>query len=447
VAVRDDLRAGRLRAAEVTEAALERIAALDPRLKAFVTVAAESARQTAARLDREGPRDRALFGLPLAVKDLLETAGLRTTHGSLAYESHVPPADDVVVARARQAGAVIVGKTNTPEFGFGAVCANALCGPTANPLDPALTSGGSSGGSAVAVATGMAALSLGTDFGGSVRIPAAFCGVVGFRPTPGRFPTLGRRLASDALSTTGCVTRTVRDARLLFEATEGPDERDPISLRAWPPHAGAPARPRVAATLDFGFAPIAKAVRTAFDQAVTAIESALGTRVPRAHPDCAGARDSFGVMRAANIHFNLSAIRDQLGERMSPTVRWNIERGEGISAAAFLAAEARRWEIAARFREFFEGHDFLVSPSAAILPFPHDAGEVLTIDGERLESLTDYFTVTYVISLVGCPAVSIPFWPGGESLPIGLQVVTAPGADYPLLDFAEALERRIGGAG
>jgi amidase len=152
-------------------------------------------------------------------------------------------------------------------------------------------------------------------------------------------------------------------------------------------------------------------------------------------------------MRAANIHFNLSAIRDALGAKMSPTVRWNIERGEGLSAAAYLAAEARRWEITACFVEFFKDHDFLVSPSAAILPFPHETGEVLTIDGERLESLTDYFSVTYIISLVGCPAISIPFWPKGESLPIGLQLVAPPGADYQLLDFAAKLEERISALG
>jgi amidase len=442
--VRDALHARRLRVSEVTDAALQRITALDQTLKAFVTVAGDSATETAARLDREGPRDRPLFGLPLAVKDLLDTAGLRTTHGSLAYETHVPSIDDIVVARARQAGAVVVGKTNTPEFGFGAVCSNALCGPTANPLDPRLTSGGSSGGSAVAVATGMAALALGTDYGGSVRVPAAFCGVVGFRPTPGRFPALGRQLASDALSTTGCLVRSARDARLLFEATEGPDERDPLSLRAWPPRSPAPAQPRVAVTLDFGIAPISSAVRSAFYHAVAAIQSAVGNPVTHAYPDCTGARDSFGTMRAANIHFNLAPVRDALGARMSPTVRWNIERGDGISAATYLAAEAKRFEITARFVEFFKNYDFLVSPSAAILPFPHEAGEVLTIDGERLESLTDYFTVTFIISLVGCPAISIPFWPKGESLPIGLQLVAPPGADYPLLDFAEELEERFG---
>jgi amidase len=438
VSLRDDIAAGRTTAGAVLEDALARIDALEGELRAFVTIAHAAARADAARLDLEGPRGRPLFGLPLAVKDLLETAGLRTTHGSLAFAEHVPELDDVVVARARAAGAVVVGKTNTPEFGFGAVCRNALQGPTANPLDPSLTSGGSSGGSAVAVTTGMAALSLGTDYGGSVRTPAAFCGVVGFRPTPGRLPTLGRKLASDALNTTGFLTRSVRDARLLFEVVEGPDARDPISLRAFPARAPGPARPRIAATLDFGFAPISAAVAAGLRAAMARLERSRGP-IAWSHPDCTGGRESFSTLRGANIHFNLSALRDRLGDSMSPTVRWNIERGEGLTANAYLEAEAMRWDIARRFEGFFDRHDLLVSPSAAILPFRHEDGEVLQIDGRTLESLTDYFSVTYIVSLVGCPAVSVPFWPPGQSLPIGLQLIGRPGSDYPLLDMAEEI--------
>jgi amidase len=435
-----EIRSGTTTARDATLAALNRIKELDGGLKAFITVSAASAMETATRLDSEGPQDRALFGLTLAVKDLLDTAGIRTTHGSLAYADHVPQTDDIVVARARRAGAVVVGKTNTPEFGFGAVCTNALCGPTANPLDPTLTSGGSSGGSAVAVATGMAAAALGTDFGGSVRMPAAFCGVVGFRPTPGRLPTLGRSLAWEASSTTGLMTRSVRDARLLFESLEGPDPGDFASLRAWPSDRTAPERPIIAATTDFKFAPMSAVVSAAFEEAVGAIESELGA-LTRAQPDCTGARESFATLRAAHIRHNLSGMREKLGDKLSPTVRWNIDRGDGLTAADYLAAEAKRGEITHRFVDFFRSFDLIISPSAALLPRPHDAGEVDNIDGKPLQSLIEYFSVSLVISLVGCPAISIPFWPSGARLPIGVQVVAAPGADYPLLAMAERLER------
>ena len=441
-----EIRSGTISARDATVAALDRITQLDGGLKAFITVPADSALETAARLDAEGPRDRALFGLTLAVKDLLDTAGIRTTHGSLAYADQVPDTDDIVVARARRAGAIIVGKTNTPEFGFGAVCTNALCGPTANPLDPSLTSGGSSGGSAVAVATGMAAAALGTDFGGSVRMPAAFCGVVGFRPSPGRLPTLGRSLAWEASSTTGLMTRSVRDARLLFEALEGPDPDDFASLRAWPSDRSAPQRPAIAATRDFNFAPMSAVVAAAFEEAVGVIESEFGA-LPRAQPDCTGARESFATLRAAHIRHNLAGMRERLGDKLSPTVRWNIDRGDGLTAAEYLAAEAKRGEVTHRFVDFFRSFDFLISPSAAILPRPHDAGEVESIDGKPLQSLIDYFSVSLVISLVGCPAISIPFWPSRAKLPIGLQIVAAPGADYPLLAIAERLERQLNTSG
>lgn len=414
------------------EACLGRIAAQDGALKSFITVGADSARLAAAALDAAETR-LPLHGLLLGVKDLADTAEMRTTYGSSLYANHRPASDDLIVARARAAGAVIVGKTNTPEFGFGAVCTNRLCGPTANPLDLALTSGGSSGGSAAAVAAGLVPAALGSDFGGSVRTPAAFCGIVGFRPTPGRLPAPGRGLAWDGLSTAGFLTKAVSDSRWLLEVLEGPERADPISERAWPVQGTGR---RLAASADFGgVAPVAQAVRAGFEEALAELRLS-----GRAAPDCTAAPAVFATLRAAVIRHNLGPLLERHGEALMPTVRWNIEQGEGISAGAYLAAEAARSRLYRDFLGFFGTYDFLVTPAASVLPFPSEQGEVTEIDGRPLPSLIDYLLVTSIISLVGCPAVSIPYWPRGAALPIGLQLVAAPGQDYALLEFAEELQ-------
>lgn len=431
-----EIAAGRQSASSVTAAARRRAAAGDPSLHAFITLS-ESAGAEAMQRDAEGRRDRPLFGLPLAVKDLIDTAGLRTTYGSLIQRDHVPAQDDIVVARARAAGAVILGKTNTPEFGFGALCANALCPSTANPYDLSLSSGGSSGGSAAAVAAGFVPAALGTDFGGSVRTPAAFCGVVGFRPSAGHLPSATRRLGWDAMPTIGFLTRSVRDAALLYDSLAGADARDPASSRL-PPGKPASMR-RIACSTDLGTAPMSQAMAERFAAAIAALQRTGRTPLP-AHPDCTGAMACFATLRAAHIHSNLSPLRERHGDLLSPTVRWNIGRGDGLTAAAYLQAEADRTALYRRFITFFDDYDILITPSAAILPFAAGADEVREIDGRPLDSVIDYLAITAIITLTGCPALSLPYWPPGETLPIGLQLIAAPGSDHTLLAFAAELE-------
>jgi len=446
VALKAGLAAGRLSASALTEASLARIRALDPDFRAFITVADDQARAAASAVD--AARDsRLLAGLPLAVKDLTATAGLRTTQGSMAFADHVPDADDVSVARARAAGAIVIGKTNTPEFGFGAVCTNRLCGPTANPFDRTLTSGGSSGGSAVAVATGMAALALGTDFGGSVRTPASFCGVVGFRPTPGRIPVPDRKLAWEMLSTVGIMTRTVEDAALAARVVIGPDPMDPCS-QLLPPFvppdlSRAPAgRYRVAASVDLGVALIARDVAACFERAVERI--AGGHSVTRAHPDTDGARNAFETLRAAHIHFNLAPLLASRRADLTESVIWNAERGHGLSAERYLAAEADRGCVFRAFVRFFDRFDLLVTPAAAVLPFPNAQGDVLTIDDRPLAHIIDYLTITYVISIVGFPAIVIPAGHAPDGRPFGLQLIGRHGADAFLLEAAHAFQQALG---
>lgn len=426
--------------AEAVAQALQRCRAQDHRLHSFITLS-DTALDDAARLDAEGPRGRALYGLPLGVKDLLDTAGLRTTQGSLVYRDRVPQQDDILVARAKAAGAVILGKTNTPEFGFGALCANALCPSTANPYDLSLSSGGSSGGSAAAVAAGLVPVAIGTDFGGSVRTPAAFCGVVGFRPTAGLLPSPTRRLAWDSLPTAGILARSVADTRLLFDALAGPDLHDPVSLQAAPQ--ARHALTRVAVSENLGVAPMSPAVAAGF-RAACAILQQQGYALSDTHPDCSMAMNTFATVRAASIHSNLSPLLAEHGEALAATVRWNIARGEGLTAADLLNAEAERSKLYRNFIAFFEQHDVLLTPAASILPFGVTSGEVTEIDGRPLNSLIDYLAITSIITLTGCPALSLPYWPPGARLPIGVQIVAAPGRDHDLLAFAATLEKLEG---
>ena len=441
----EQIAAGRLSAMEVVEAHIAWIAASDPTLRSFVTVAAEEARRAAAHADRRVRRGerRPLLGVPFAVKDLTATAGVRTTFGSLAYKDHVPAHDELCVARLKDAGAVPVGKTKTPEFGFGARCLNPLQGPTANPHAPTLTSGGSSGGSASAVAAGQVPIAHGTDFGGSVRTPAAFCGTVAIRPTPGLIPNPSRSLPYDTLATHGVIARTVDDASLMLSVMIGCDPHDPTSRLPGPER-----EPeldsrdiRVAVSTDFGVAPMASAVAEAFGEAIGAVARRL-PKVASAHPDCSGVKGTFETLRAATIFHNLKHLLDT--DVLTPTVRWNAERGRTISAEQFLDAEASRGGLIRRFVDFFRDHDVLVTPAASILPFPNTEDEVREIDGKPLDNILDYLAITYVVSLVGFPAIVIPAWTSSSGLPIGLQIVAPPLREGRLIALARRLERECG---
>jgi len=433
-----ELRSGALSAGAVLDAHLDRIASHDPALAAFITLDEAGARDQAARLDALPTQARgALHGLPVAVKDLVDTAGMRTTYGSVLFADHVPDTDDFVVTRLRDAGAIIIGKTNTPEFGFGAICRNQLCGPTRNPFDPALTSGGSSGGSAVAVATGMVPLAHGTDFGGSVRTPASFCGSVAIRPTPGRIAAPGRKLAWDRLATHGVMARNVDDCALMLAALAGPHGDDPTSIM--PTCLPVTGRPRLAATADFGVAPVALAVRERFSEALDHLGRAVG-KPAAASPHCHDAPATFKTLRAAHVRHAFKPAADRLGDRVTPTASWNIAEGEGIAAHDYLEAESTRGQLYRGFSAFFRDYDLLITPASSVLPWPNTIPDVLAIDGVALLSIIDYLAVTFIVSLVGFPALSIPAPQGDHRLPFGLQVVARPGEEALLVSFGRALE-------
>lgn len=426
----------------VLEAHLARITARDAELSAFMTVDADGARRQADACDATRAPVGPLHGLPIAVKDLTNTNGLRTTYGSLLFKSHVPDQDELVVARLRQAGAVIIGKTNTPEFGFGAVCTNHLCGPTRNPFDVALTSGGSSGGSAVAVATGMVPIAHGTDFGGSVRTPASFCDVASIRPTPGRIPVPARALGWDMLATHGLLARSVGDLELGLSACVGPDILDPLSVGPEPRTGSEVGRPQLAVTPDFGVASVAKEARSRF----TAVCNALSeiAEIEEISPDCGGAIEAFRTLRAAHIADGYGALLRDRRTELTPTVIWNIEAGARLTAQDYLAAERRRTAVFRSFCDLFSRKDFLVVPAASVLPWKNDEGDVMSIDDVSLETPIDYLAVTFIVSLVGFPVLTLPTPRQPDQKPFGVQIIAAPWEESKLFAFGRRIEEQLG---
>jgi len=316
------------------------------------------ARRTASTLDALPPSRRGpLHGLPIAFKDLIATAGVRTTYGSLVYADNVPTDNDLFVNRVLNAGGVMIGKTTTPEFGYGAICQNRLAGPTANPYDLTRTSGGSSGGSAVAVCAGMASIAHGTDFGGSCRMPASLSGVVGLRPTAGRVANPAKPLLWDDLNVHGILARNVEDVALLLSVVSGGDGADPTSL-AREKFAMADFQPepvaglRIAVQLDLGSLPIDREVRRVLEMAVAKI-AALYDGLEECGPDFTGAMDAFMRLRGSILYRTLGHLIEAEREKLTPSVIWNIERGKEISADDFLKAEQERSRIWRNVAQFF----------------------------------------------------------------------------------------------
>jgi len=442
-------RARKVSPLEVTEAVLARIDALNPTLNAYVTVARESALQAAraatAALKRRAAL-RPLHGIPVSIKDLTETQGIRTTKGSRIYEHYVPDEDALIVQRLKAAGAIVVGKTNTPEFGAGGNTFNAVFGATRNPWNPALTCGGSSGGAAVALATGMGPLAQGSDLGGSLRTPAAFCGVVGFRTTPGLVPVYPRELAWDSLSVSGPMARTVADTALMLSVIAGPDDRAPLSYdvdtREFLRAVRAPSVKgwRVAWTPELpGIIPVDAEVGRVAERA-TRIFKALGARVETACPDFSGVNEivlaTRGLSMVALHADKLPRWRDQ----MQKGLVWNIEQGLRLTPEAIGRGEKLRTALWHRLRVFMEAHDLLILPTVAVPPFPVEQPYPTEINGKPLENYTQWFFLTYGITLTGLPAISVPcgFTRGG--LPVGLQIVGRRRQEAAVLRAAAAFE-------
>jgi amidase len=445
------LKLGEASPLEAIDAALERIQAVDGAVNALPTLCAERARAQAQGLGtREASRDSPawLAGLPIAVKDLTDVAGVRTTYGSTIFADHVPMGSDVMVETLEARGAIPIAKSNTPEFGAGAHTFNEVFGKTRNPWDLGRTCGGSSGGSVVALAAGEVWLATGSDLGGSLRIPAGFCSVVGLRPSPGRVARAPTALPFDALSVAGPMGRTVGDVALMLDAMAGAHSRDPLALPApaipFQTAVDEPTPPaRVAFSPDLGVTPVDAEIRE-ICAAAAARFSELGATVEDACPDLGDAREIFQVLRAHRFAASLGEVYAHHKDALKPEVVWNIERGLALTGDEVGRAEIARAKLYARVAAFFETYDLLLCPTTAIPPFDVDLRYPDEIEGQRLETYIDWFAVTYAITLTASPALSLPCGFTAHGLPVGLQMIGRPRAEADLLAAAALAEELLG---
>ncbi|MBV8096749.1 MAG: amidase [Acetobacteraceae bacterium] len=450
--------ARKLSSAELLESCISRINAVDHALNAMVARDDERARATAEEADTavgRGDPLPLLHGLPVGVKDLEDVGGLRTTYGSPIYREHVPQQDERMVAALREAGAVILGKTNVPEWGAGANTRNTVYGVTANPFDPTKSAAGSSGGSAVALATGMVPLATGSDVGGSLRNPAAFCGVVGFRPTPGLVPSEKRLHGWSPLPVLGPMARTVPDTCLLLAAMVSDDPRDPLAATIYRRVVHSPeeyARPfpvdlaslRVAITPDFGFAPTERHIAEVFAEKLGLFRH-LFAEAEEATPDCRGADEAFEILRAVTfLGSHLEKIRAR-PEDVGPNVRANVEEGLRYTAEGVARAVTLQTELYRRWQEFFRRYDVILSPAITISPRDWHELYPAAIDGKPTRTYFHWLALAYVVTLTGHPAVSIPVGLDRNGMPFGLQIVGPRGGDAYVLSVAAALEEMLAG--
>lgn len=445
------LRDREISAREVVQAHLERVEAVNPAVNAVVTLCAERALDEAAAADKRlasGADVGPLHGLPVAHKDTHETEGVRTTHGSPLFTGHVPDRDELVVERMRAAGAITIGKTNTPEFAAGSHTFNPVFGTTRNPYDTTRSAGGSSGGAAAALATGLHVLADGSDMGGSLRNPASFCNVVGLRPSAGRVPTYPDPMPWSTLSVQGPMARDVPDTALLLSVLAGPDPRSPVAVAA-PQDTRAPLDAdlrglRLAWTPDlggmFGCEPAVLDVLTARVRDLTE----LGCAVEVDAPDLSGAEEAFRALRALRFANVLGPLVDRAPDRVKESVAWNVAQGRALTATDIGTAESLRGRIFQRMRTFFERYDALLLPVSQVVPFDAELEYPTGIDGQPQHTYLDWMRSCYLVTVTGSPALSVPagFTPGG--LPVGLQIVGPHLAERRVLEIGHAFERATG---
>ncbi|KJC55754.1 amidase [Bradyrhizobium sp. LTSPM299] len=445
---------------ELLDGCLARIAATNPAVNAVVTLdeagaraAAKSAEATILRGDETG----ALHGLPLLIKDTQDTAGLRTTYGSPLFANHVPATDQASVARLRAAGAIIIGKTNTPEWAAGGNTRNPVHGATGNPFDPSRSAAGSSGGSAVALACGMSPLASGSDTGGSLRNPAAYAGIVGMRPSYGLVASERRAFGWSNLSTDGPMARNVADIALMLSVMASDDVRDPLAytlpgepLRGRPERWNTPrpaelAKLRVTFTEDFGFAPTERAIRRVFRHRVAQL-APMVAECRETTPDCGGADDAFAVLRAALFLATHGKTYQERPKMLGRNVRANIEEGLGYDLQDYARAAATQTRIYRAFQAFFEQCDVLISPTITLSPRPWSELYPTEIDGEPTTSYFHWLALAYGVTLAGHPAISLPVGVDEAGMPFGLQIVGPRGGDAIVLAVAAALEAAFAAA-
>jgi amidase len=444
------LRAGELTPLDLIDAVERRAAQVNGAVNALVTPCYDRAREHARRLMKLPPQERGLLaGLPVGIKDLNPVAGVRTTFGSPIFSDNVPAVSDIMVQTIESNGGIVVGMTNSPEFGAGANTFNEVFGETRNPWNPALNAAGSSGGSAVALATGMVALASGSDLGGSLRTPASFCSVVGFRPSPGRVANGPNEQRFNDLSVEGPMARNVLDVALFLDAMSGWRVEDPVALPPPPePFLSVAQRKRkpkrAALAIDLGGAtPVDQPTRAIVRQAADKLASA-GIEIVEASPDFSGTMECFHVLRGLSYVANTRALLERHRDKLKPDVIWNVEAGMALTAERIANAQLYRSRLYGEMVAFLEQHDFLLTPAACCAPNPIEERWVREVDGHKFENYIGWLTLPACITLTTCPAISIPAGFTADGRPVGIQLVGAPRGDADLLSAAAAVDEILG---
>jgi amidase len=448
----DKLNSGEVTPLDLLDVLERRIAEVDGKVNALPTLCFDRARTHAKALMKKPGRERGLLaGLPVPIKDLFNVAGVKNTQGSPIFRDTISASSDIVVEHLEACGGVVYAKSNTPEFGAGANTFNEVFGATLNPWDLSRSAAGSSGGAAVALATGMAWLAHGTDMGGSLRNPASFCGVVGMRPSIGRVAHTPAFKIDRNLTVHGPMARNVEDLALLLDAMSGEHPSDPLSLLSLPTSFLSAARSgkrpkRIAYSPDLGITPVDPEVAAITRKAASRFAEA-GAIVEEAHPDLREAHECFHVLRAFDFAVSKAALLRSNRDLLKPEVIWNIEQGLKLSVEQLERAEAQRVAMAARTIEFFKTYDLLLTPATIVPPFPIENRYVAECAGHTFDNYVEWLAIVYAITLVCCPALSLPCGFTTSGLPVGLQMVAVPRGEAQLLAGAKALEDILGVCG
>jgi amidase len=448
-AVVDKLKRGEVTPLDLLDVLERRISEVDGKVNALPILCFDRAKAHAKALMQKKPDQRGMLaGLPVPIKDLTDVKGVLTTQGSPIYRDRIAAESDILVERLEENGGVIYAKSQTPEFGAGANTFNEVFGATLNPWDTSRSAAGSSGGAAVALATGMAWLAHGSDMGGSLRNPASFCGVVGLRPSLGRVAHTPKFKVDRTLGVQGPMARNVEDLALLLDAMSGEHPADPLSLPLLPTSFLSAARTakkpkRVAYSPDLGITPVDPEVATITRKAAERFAQA-GVTVEEAHPDLHEAHESFHVLRAFDFAISKAELLRNHRDQLKPEVIWNIEQGLKLSVEQVARAEAQRVAMAERTLKFFESYDLLLSPATIVPPFPVQNRYVTECAGKKFDNYVEWLGIVYAITLACCPALSLPCGFTASGLPVGLQMVAKPGAEAELLAGAKVLEDVLG---
>ena len=446
----DALKRGEITSSDILSDLENRHLEIDPVVNALPTTCFDRAFKQAMNLEQQlakktSKKNQTLHGLPIPIKDSYRVEGVRTTFGSKAYEHYKPEASDVIVDIIEKAGGIVFAKSNTPEFEAGASTFNDVFGYTRNPRDLSRSVGGSSGGAAAAVASGMAYIAQGSDFACSLRFPASFCGIVGLRPTPGVVPQGPNKMPFQALSVLGPLGRSVADVGLGLDAFTGFDFRDPLSN----PNSNktnfrsAAEKPTAvhefAYSDDLGLSVVSSEVKEVVSDAIRTLEG-NGCKVNREFPDLEGSTFIFDTLRAFQFATLWGEATIEKRSILKPEVSWNIDRGLNLDLADLILAERMRSDIRLRMIEFLRSHKFLITPTAPVVPPYFEERYVKSIEGIEFDTYIDWLSLGYIISITGCPAISLPCGVNADGLPVGMQIIAAPNREAELLQFAAWIE-------